>query len=126
MTTNLRASGVFIIMTEDEPDEVSAGGIVLVSGRPNEVGYAHVVSAGPGDYTDSGSFIATTLVAGDRVVFHRRAVGEFHFEGRDYLVARQVDLLAKVEDDFAKMNAAMADFAANTTPGGTWVMEGNE
>ena len=55
---------------------------------------AEEVSTGPGKVSDSGSKVAMELKKGDKVLYGKYSGTEFSFEGKEYLIMRESDILA--------------------------------
>ena len=52
-----------------------------------------VVAVGSGKVLDNGTRVATEVKAGDEVVFAKYSGTELKFEGKDYLIVKEGDLL---------------------------------
>jgi chaperonin GroES len=57
-----------------------------------------ILAAGPGKADDSGKVVAMTVKAGDKVLFNKYAGTEIKVDGDDFLVMREDDVLAIIED----------------------------
>ena len=53
-----------------------------------------IVAAGPGKVSDSGKTVAMEVKKGDRILYGKYSGTEFSFEGTDYLIMRESDILA--------------------------------
>jgi len=88
-----------IVIVEPEIEEVSKGGILIADvGDAQKVRWGKVVKVGPGRFED-GSFIATTLKVGDRVMFGKYAsAGEpIKVGGKEFRLFREGDIFARVK-----------------------------
>ena len=61
----------------------------------NEVG--EVLAVGPGKHTHSGEFLKTTINVGDRVVLPTMGFTKLQFDGEEYYVGPENQILAKVK-----------------------------
>lgn len=87
-----------IVIVEPEKEEVSKGGILIADvGEAQKVRWGRVVKVGPGRVED-GTFVATKLVVGDRVMFGKYAsAGEpIKIAGKEYRLFREGDIFARV------------------------------
>ena len=57
-----------------------------------------VVAVGPGRLLDNGSRIASEVKVGETVVFAKYSGSEVELDGKDYIILRDSDILAVVED----------------------------
>ena len=84
----------------DTGSEVTAGGIVIPDNSQELGDAAEVVRAGPGarDEIDPDVRVPVDLEVGQTVLINRYAGTELTAGGSTYLVVREADILAKVED----------------------------
>lgn len=85
---------VLIQMLENE--ETTKSGIVLASASKEKSQYAKVIAVGPGGVVD-GKDITMQVKTGDKVVVAKYSGTEIKFEGTEYVIVRQSDILAIVE-----------------------------
>lgn len=85
-----------IIVQPVEAEETSYGGIIVpdLGNEKNKTG--KVISVGKGHYSVTGTWIATTLKEGDVVVLPTMGFTKFEFEGEEYWIGRENDVLAKI------------------------------
>ncbi|MDX1921487.1 MAG: co-chaperone GroES [Candidatus Caenarcaniphilales bacterium] len=87
-----------IIVEKHEPEEKTAGGILLPDSAKEKPQQAIVVSVGPGKRDDKGNLIPIdSLKAGDRIIYPKYSGTEVKVEGKEYLILKAGDVLAKVE-----------------------------
>lgn len=95
---NLRPLGDRLVVKAIAKDEMTKSGLVLPDTaskeRPQE---GEVIAVGPGKMSENGTLIAMTVKIGDKVLFKKYAPDEFKFDGKEYLVLSEQDLLAVVE-----------------------------
>ena len=85
---------VVIKMVEEE--ETTASGIILSSGAKEKPQIAEIIEVGPGREED-GKIIKMNVKKGDRVIVSKYAGTEVKFEGTEYTILKQSDILAIVE-----------------------------
>ena len=88
------ADRVLIKMIESE--ETSKSGIILSSGSKEKPQIAEVIEVGPGGNID-GKEVKMTIKKGEHVIVNKYAGTEVKYEGEEYLIIRQNDILAVVE-----------------------------
>ena len=85
---------VLIKMTEGE--ETTKSGIILSSGAKEKPQIAEVIAVGPGGNVE-GNNIEMNVKAGDKVIVSKYAGTEVKYEGEEYLIVKQSDILAIIE-----------------------------
>lgn len=85
---------VVIKMIENE--ETTKSGILLSSGAKEKPQIAEVIEVGPGGEAE-GKAIKMYVKKGDRVIVSKYAGTEVKYEGEDYIIVKQDDILAIVE-----------------------------
>lgn len=88
------ADRVLIKMKEGE--ETTKSGIILSSGAKEKPQIAEVIEVGPGGEVD-GKKVEMYIKKGDLVVVSKYAGTEIKYEGEEYLIVKQNDILAIVE-----------------------------
>lgn len=88
------ADRVLIKMKESE--EATKSGIILSSGSKEKPQIAEVLAVGPGGEVD-GKEVKMYIKKGDNVIVNKYAGTEVKYEGEDYIIVRQSDILAVVE-----------------------------
>ena len=84
------ADRVLIKMVESE--ETTKSGIILSSGSKEKPQIAEVVAVGPG--TED---VKINVKIGDKVIINKYSGTEVKFEGTEYTIVKQEDILAIVE-----------------------------
>lgn len=92
----LKPLGDRVIVKLAEIEEITKSGIVLPSAAKEKSGIAEVVAVGPGGVID-GKEVTMTLKVGDRVVCSKYAGTEIKYEGIEYTILKESDVLAIVE-----------------------------
>ncbi|MFK4966831.1 co-chaperone GroES [Lactococcus garvieae] len=85
-----------VVLRIKEEEEKSLGGIVLASAAQEKPQVAEVVAVGPGKTTPHGTVIAPTVQVDDAVLFEKFAGTNVKFEGEDFLIIKESDILAIV------------------------------
>ncbi len=86
-----------VVIRNIEAEEVTMGGIVLPGSAKEKPQMAEVIAVGPGGIVD-GKEVAMCVRPGDRIVYSKYAGTEVKLEKEEYIVVRQSDILAVVED----------------------------
>lgn len=93
----LKPLGDRIIIEVVEVEEKTAFGIVLPDSAKEKPQQGKVVAVGSGIVTNSGTVVSLSVKAGDQVIYAQYAGTEVKYEGKDYLILRESDVLAIVE-----------------------------
>ena len=88
------ADRVLIKMIESE--ETTKSGIILSAGSKEKPQVAEVIEVGPGGNVD-GKEIKMNIKKGEHVIVNKYAGTEVKYEGEEYLIVRQSDILGVVE-----------------------------
>ena len=75
-------------------EDKSAGGIILPDTAQEKPQQGTIVAAGSGKISDSGSLIEMTVKEGDKVLYGKYSGSEVTFDGNDYVIMRESDILA--------------------------------
>ena len=83
------------VVVEAAPaEEMSSGGIILPDTAQEKPQQGTVVAVGPGKINDSGNEVAMSVKKGDKILYGKYSGTEFAFEGTEYLIMRESDILA--------------------------------
>ncbi len=85
-----------VVLKMTEAEEKTASGIILSSGSKEKPQIAEVVEVGPGGVVD-GKEIKMIVKKGDKVVINKYAGTEVKYQGEDYIIVKQDDILAIAE-----------------------------
>ena len=88
------ADRVLIKMVQEE--ETTKSGIILASGAKEKPQIAEVLEVGPGEKID-GKVEEMYIKKGDKIIVSKYAGTEVKYEGEDYIIVKQSDILAIVE-----------------------------
>jgi chaperonin GroES len=92
----IKPLGDRVVIELVEQEETTASGIVLPDSAQEKPQEGRVVAVGSGRVTDSGEKIALEVAEGDRVIYSKFAGTEVNYEGTEYLVLRENDILAVI------------------------------
>ena len=85
-----------VVIKMEEAEETTKSGIVLAGSAKEKPQIATIISVGPGGMVD-GKEINMYVKAGDKVITSKYSGTEVKFEGEEYTILRQSDILAVVE-----------------------------
>ena len=86
-----------VVVEALEAEEKTAGGIVLPDTAKEKPQKGKIVAAGKGKLLESGKRAPMTVKKGDVVIFARYGGTEVRVGGKDYVIMKESDILAKVE-----------------------------
>ncbi|HZG59367.1 MAG TPA: co-chaperone GroES [Anoxybacillus sp.] len=92
----LKPLGDRIVIELIETEEKTASGIVLPDTAKEKPQEGKVVAVGTGRVLDSGERVAPEVAVGDRIIFSKYAGTEVKYEGKEYLILRESDILAVI------------------------------
>ena len=83
------------VVVEPAPaEDKSAGGIILPDTAQEKPQQGTVVALGSGKVSDSGSLVKMTVKKGDKVLYGKYSGSEVTFDGVDYVIMLESDILA--------------------------------
>ncbi len=88
----IKPLGDRVVIKKLEAEEKTQGGLILTSAAKERPQVAEVVAVGPGT-----SDVKMEVKVGDKVVFAKYGGTEIKYEGEEYTIMRQDDILAVVE-----------------------------
>ncbi len=88
--------GENVVVRAIDPEEVTAGGIVLPDAAQEKPRQGRVLSVGDGRMLKDGSRVAHDVSEGDRVIYSQYAGTEVTVEGEELLILSERDILAIV------------------------------
>ena len=86
-----------VVIKSLEAEETTASGFILAGSAKEKPQMAEVIAVGPGGVVD-GKEITMNVAPGDRVFYSKYAGTEIKMDGQEYIIVRQNDILAVVED----------------------------
>lgn len=94
---NLEALFDAVIVKPQESEETTYGNIIVPDLGKEKNETALVVAVGPGKYSVTGQFIPTSVKVGDKVVLPTMGFTKFPFDGEDYYVGPETQILARIK-----------------------------
>jgi chaperonin GroES len=92
----LKPLGDRVVIELVESEEKTASGIVLPDSAKEKPQEGKVVAVGSGRVTDNGEKVALEVSTGDAIIFSKYAGTEVKYEGKEYLILRESDILAVI------------------------------
>ena len=80
-----------------EAEEKTQGGIVLPDTAKEKPMKGKIIAVGDGKMLESGKRAELLVKKGDKVLYGKYAGTEITIDGKEYLVMRESDILAKIE-----------------------------
>ena len=93
----VRPLGDRVLVKRTEEETKTAGGIIIPDNNKEKPAQGEVVSAGPGRRTDNGTLVNLTVKEGDKILFGKYAGTEVKFDGKEYLIMKEDDILGIVQ-----------------------------
>ena len=85
-----------VLIKMEETEETTKSGIILSANAKEKPQIAKVIAVGPGGVIE-GNKVEMFLKEGDRVIASKYAGTEVKYEGEEYIILKQSDILAIVE-----------------------------
>ncbi|TCT18942.1 chaperonin GroES [Melghiribacillus thermohalophilus] len=92
----LKPLGDRVVVEVIEQEEKTSSGIVLPDSAKEKPQEGRVVAVGSGKVTDNGEKVALEVSEGDRVIYSKYAGTEVKYDGKEYLILREDDILAVI------------------------------
>ena len=92
MRVGIQPLGARVLIKKLEAEEKTSGGIILTSSAKEKPQMAEVLEVGPGTKDE-----AMELRVGDKVIFAKYAGTDVKFDGEEYTLMNQSDILATVK-----------------------------
>ncbi|AZP04567.1 co-chaperone GroES [Jeotgalibaca ciconiae] len=90
----LKPLGNRVIIEVAKEEEQTVGGLVLPSSAKEKSQTGTVIAIGDGRVTDNGTKIDMVVKEGDSVLFEKYSGTDIKYEGKDYLVVKETDIVA--------------------------------
>ncbi len=87
-----------VLVKRLEGEDVTKGGIIIPDSAKEKPMKGEVIAVGPGKVGDDGTRTKVAVDAGDKVLFNKYAGTEMKVDGEEFLVMREDDILAIIED----------------------------
>ena len=92
----IKPLGSRVLIKMKEGEETTKSGIILAGGAQEKPQIAEVIEVGPGEIVD-GKNEAMHVKKGDNIIVSEYSGTKIKYEGENYIIVRQDDILAKVE-----------------------------
>ena len=86
-----------VLIQREEEERKTAGGIVIPDSATEKPIQGKVISVGPGKTLESGEVRELNVRQGDKILFGKYAGTEVKFDGKDYIIMREDDIMAIIE-----------------------------
>ena len=86
-----------VVVKKLQAEETTKSGIILSSGAQQKPQIAEIIAVGPGGMVD-GNEIKMEVKVGEKVIIRDYAGTNVKLEGEEYIIVRQDDIAAIVED----------------------------
>ena len=93
---NIKPLGDRVVIKMVEMEETTKSGIILTGAAKEKPQLVEVVAIGPGAVVD-GKVVPMEVKVGDKVLMSKYAGTEVKFDGVEYTIVRQSEILAIVE-----------------------------
>ena len=94
----LKPLGDRVLVKRLEQEEVTKGGIIIPDSAKEKPMKGEIVAVGDGKLGEDGKRIKPNVKAGEFVLFNKYAGTEIKVDKQEYIIVRQNDILAVVED----------------------------
>lgn len=93
----LKPLGDRVVLKVQKEEEQSIGGIVIASNAKEKPTTGEVIAVGNGRILDNGQRVEPEVKVDQSVVFDKYAGSEVKYEGEEYLVIRENDIIAVID-----------------------------
>lgn len=92
----LKPLGDRVVIEVAQEEEKTIGGIVLASAAKEKPQTGTVIAIGEGRILDNGEKAPVNVKVGDKILFEKYAGSEVKYEGKEYLIVHDKDIVAIV------------------------------
>lgn len=93
----IKPLGDRVLIKPMEAEEKTKGGIVLPDTAKEKPQKGEVIAVGKGKILENGEVRALDVKVGDKVLYGKYAGTEISYNGEEYLIVREDDILAIIE-----------------------------
>ena len=86
-----------LVAPSDAAEETSAGGIIIPDTAKEKPQEGKIVAIGPGRTDENGKVIKMNVKVGNKVLYSKYGGTELKYDGKDYLIMSESDILAVFE-----------------------------
>ncbi|WP_307258547.1 co-chaperone GroES [Oikeobacillus pervagus] len=94
----LKPLGDRVVIELVESEEKTASGIVLPDSAKEKPQEGKVVAVGTGRVLDNGERVALEVAVDNRIIFSKYSGTEVKYQGKEYLILRESDILAVISE----------------------------
>ena len=87
-----------ILVERIDEEEKTPGGIIIPDTAKEKPSQGKVVAVGNGKKTEDGKVIPLEVKVGDKILFGKYAGTEIKIEGKEYLMMREDEVFAVIEE----------------------------
>jgi len=95
-----------VLVERVEEAEQVRGGIIIPDSAKEKPQEGKVIAVGKGKRLEDGSIVALDVKPGDRILFGKYSGSEIRLEENEYLILREDEILAVIEDAGQQKKAA--------------------
>jgi chaperonin GroES len=93
----IKPLGDRILVKPIEQAEEKVGGIIIPDTAKEKPQEGKIAAVGPGKLLENGERQAPSVAVGDKVLYGKYSGTEIKYEGEEYLIVREDDILAVIE-----------------------------
>ena len=93
---NVRPLGDRVIVQRAEAEDKTAGGILLPESAKDKPKEGKILAVGEGRTLDSGELQKPAVKVGDRILFSSYAGTEIKYQGEEFMIMSETDVLAVI------------------------------
>ena len=86
-----------IVKPSESAENKTAGGIIIPDTAKEKPQEGTIVAVGPGRADENGKIISMNVKVGEKVLYSKYGGSELKYEGGDYLIMSESDILAVIE-----------------------------
>ena len=94
---SIRPLGDRVLVQRVEAEDKTAGGILLPESAKEKPKEGKIISIGEGRQLDTGERSTFSVKSGDRVLFSSYAGTEIKYQGDEYLIMKEEDILGIID-----------------------------
>jgi chaperonin GroES len=87
-----------VVVKPIEEEDKTPGGIILPDTAKEKPMRGEIVAVGPGNFNEKGERVKMDVKKGDVVIYGKYSGTDFKMNDQDYLILRESDILAIVEN----------------------------
>ena len=84
-----------VVVVPLEAADKTPGGIILPDNAKEKPRQGRVIAVGSGEVNDAGVLVPPALTPGDEVMYPTHSGSDVEFDGTEYRIMREADVLAK-------------------------------